>query len=215
MYQKCITCDHIDGCPHSPRFYQMPPQEVLDWCRRRIKHLGITLRDVAKGSNLPEGTITRIFSENSKYTDYKHTTIQPILAFLCGNSLGEPPCPAPDQLQADFDALKEKYDRATQKLESIEAQHRADMQQAREESERKIAHLNKEIDDYREELTFKRSQLKSAHHGRVTMTAICVALLLLAVAALVIDRLNPDIGFFWLDRLKAAWSGVSHNTALL
>lgn len=213
MYAKCITCDHIDGCPHSPRFYQMSPEDVLDWCRKRIKHRGLTFRQVALGSGVPEGTITRLFAEKSPYADYKHTTIQPVLRFLCGDSLGEPPCPEPDKLKQTLDATVQERDDLLRRLEAESAHHKAELVALRGENERKLAHLNKEIDDYREELNFNRQQIRAAHRGRVIMTAICVVLLLLISTALVIDRLNPDIGFFWVDRLKAAFNGVVHGNS--
>lgn len=186
MYEKCITCDHVDGCPHSPRFYSMTPEEVLDWCRRRKKYLRLTNEDIARKSGVPAGTIARLFAEHSTLADYKHSTIQPLLAALTGNSLCEPPCPT-------------KEDPET--IEKI----RADYQ-------RKIDHLNAEIADFKEELSFKRQQLRSAHTGRIIMTVLFIAALLVIIAALVVDHLNPDMGFFWLDKLSATFgSGVNHS----
>lgn len=184
MYEKCITCDHLDGCPNSPRFYSMTPEEVLDWCRRRKKYLRLTNEDIARKSGVPAGTIARLFAEHSTLADYKHSTIQPLLVVLAGNSLSEPPCPT-------------KEDPET--IEKI----RADYQ-------RRIDHLNAEIAGFREELSFKRQQLRSAHTGRIIMTVLFIAALLVIIAALVVDHLNPDMGFFWPDRISAIF-GVSHS----
>lgn len=187
MYEKCITCDHVDGCPHSPRFYSMTPEEVLDWCRRRKKYLRLTNEDISRKSGVPAGTIARLFAEHSTLADYKHSTIQPLLAALTGGSLGEPPCPT-------------KEDPET-------------VAQLREDYQRKIDHLNAEIADFKEELAFKRQQLRAAHTGRIIMTVLCIALLLVIVGALVIDRMNPEMGFFWMDKLSAAFgSGVNHSS---
>lgn len=164
----------------------MTPEEVLDWCRRRKKYLRLTNEDIARKSGVPAGTIARLFAEHSTLADYKHSTIQPLLAALTGNSLGEPPCPT-------------KEDPET--IEKI----RADYQ-------RKIDHLNAEIADFKEELSFKRQQLRAAHTGRIIMTVLFIAALLVIIAALVADVLNPDMGFFWLDRLSAVFgSGVNHS----
>ena len=87
------------------------------------------------------------------------------------------------------------------------------MAQLREEYQRKIDHLNAEIADFKEELAFKRQQLRAAHTGRIIMTVLCIVLLLVIVGALVIDRMNPEMGFFWMDKLSAAFgSGVNHSS---
>ena len=118
MYEKCITCDHVDGCPHSPRFYSMTPEEVLDWCRRRKKYLRLTNEDIARKSGVPAGTIARLFAEHSTLADYKHSTIQPLLAALTGNSLGEPPCPTKENPET-VAQLREDYQR---KVDYLKAQ---------------------------------------------------------------------------------------------
>lgn len=165
----------------------MTPEEVLDWCRQRKKYLRLTNEDIARKSGVPVGTIARLFAEHSTLADYKHTTIQPLLAALNGNSLGEPPCPT-----------KEKPETVAQ---------------LREDYQRKIDHLNAEIADFKEELSFKRQQLRAAHTGRIIMTVLCIVLLLVIIGALVVDALHPDLGYFWPDRLSAAFgSGVSHTT---
>lgn len=208
MFEKCITCDHISGCPHSPRFYMLSPPEVIDWCRKRKKFLGLSNDDVAEMSGLPHGTVSRLMGGN--YADYKHTTIQPLLRSLTGDGLGELPCPT---TQPEVTELMEKYSKACARIEFLEAHYQEDMQRIRSDDQRQIDHLNAEIADFKEELDFKRQQLRAAHTGRIIMTALCILLLLVIIAALVIDASNPDMGFFWLDKLQAAFDGITHNGA--
>lgn len=205
MFEKCITCDHVSGCPHSPRFYMLSPPEVIDWCRKRKKFLGLSNEDIADMSGLPHGTVSRLLGGN--YADYKHTTIQPLLRTLTGDGLGELPCPT---TQPEVAELMEKYDKARARVEYLEQHYQEDVQRIRSDNQRQIDHLNAEIADFKEELDFKRQQLRAAHRGRIIMTVLCFLLLLVIITALVIDSTNPNIGFFWLDELKAAFDGVSH-----
>lgn len=210
MFEKCITCDHISGCPHSPRFYMLSPPEVIDWCRKRKKFLGLSNDDIAEMSGLPHGTVSRLLGGN--YADYKHTTIQPLLRSLTGDGLGELPCPT---AQPEITELMEKYSNACARIEFLETHYQEDMLRIRADDQRQIDHLNAEIADFKEELEFKRQQLRAAHTGRIIMTVLCILLLLVIVAALVVDSLNPGIGFFWLDKISAVFSnarqGITDN----
>ena len=208
MFEKCITCDHVSGCPHSPRFYMLSPPEVIDWCRKRKKFLGLSNKDIAERAQIPLGTVDRLLGGN--YADYKHSTIQPLLRALTGDGLGELPCPTTQPEVAD---LMEKYNKACARVDYLESHYQEDMQRVRADDQRQIDHLNAEIADFKEELDFKRQQLRAAHRGRIIMTALCILLLLVIISALVIDSMNPDMGFFWLDKLQAAFGGVAHNGA--
>lgn len=122
MYEKCITCDHVDDCPHAPRFYSMKPEEVLDWMRSRKKYLHLTNEEIANKSGVPAGTIARLFAEHSTYTDYKHTTIQPLLAALAGTRPGEQPCPTTEDPET-VEMVREDYQR---KVDYLKAQAAAE-----------------------------------------------------------------------------------------
>lgn len=210
MFEKCITCDHVSGCPHSPRFYMLSPPEVIDWCRKRKKFLGLSNEDIADMSGLPHGTVSRLLGGN--YADYKHTTIQPLLRSLTGDGLGELPCPT---TQPEVTELMEKYSKARARIEFLETHYQEDMQRIRTDDQRQIDHLNAEIADFKEELDFKRQQLRAAHRGRIIMTVLCFLLLLIIITALIIDSVNPDVGFFWIDELRGVFTKASVNAIKL
>lgn len=63
-------------------FIQLTPQDIVKWCRERKKSLGYSNQKLAELSNVPIGTIDRIMSGN--YTEFKYSSIQPIVSTLLG-----------------------------------------------------------------------------------------------------------------------------------
>lgn len=60
----------------------MNPTELISWCKGRKEALGLSNSRLAQLTNVPEGTIDRVFS--GRYTEFKYSTIQPILVVLTG-----------------------------------------------------------------------------------------------------------------------------------
>lgn len=58
------------------------PSDIVKWCRDRKKSLGLSNQKLADLSGVPIGTIDRIMSGN--YTEFKYSSIQPIVATLLG-----------------------------------------------------------------------------------------------------------------------------------
>lgn len=57
-------------------------QDIVKWCRERKKSLGLSNQKLADMSGVPIGTIDRIMSGN--YTEFKYSSIQPIVSTLLG-----------------------------------------------------------------------------------------------------------------------------------
>lgn len=58
------------------------PSDIVKWCRERKKSLQLSNQKLADLSGVPIGTIDRIMSGN--YTEFKYSSIQPIVATLLG-----------------------------------------------------------------------------------------------------------------------------------
>lgn len=63
-------------------FITLNPTDIVKWCRDRKKSLGISNQKLADLSGVPIGTIDRIMSGN--YTEFKYSSIQPIVSTLLG-----------------------------------------------------------------------------------------------------------------------------------
>lgn len=66
------------------------PTELIKWCKARKKELGISNAVISEKTGVPIGTIDRILSGN--YSEFKYSSIQPVISFLIGFS-NETPVP--------------------------------------------------------------------------------------------------------------------------
>lgn len=168
MYEKCLACPKLGVSCDGPNFMAMNAQEVLDWCRKRKTVVAFTNSKLAELSGVPLGTINRLFSGDP--SDFKYETVRPILRCLIGGSFHDNPCPPP-----------EDGDKALL-LETIEhMKERSAMQ---------------ETERARMERSFKR-QIKIKRFYIVLLGASLAAVLLLVIAALIYDKMNPGMGYIW------------------
>lgn len=65
-----------------PQVMSLNPSELINWCRNRKQFLGLSNQRLAEQSGVPVGTIDRILA--GKYTEFRYSSIQPIVAVLIG-----------------------------------------------------------------------------------------------------------------------------------
>lgn len=63
-----------------PYILSLQPQELIEWCNKRKKEMRLSNAKLADLTNVPEGTIDRIFT--GKNPEFRYSTIQPIVAYL-------------------------------------------------------------------------------------------------------------------------------------
>lgn len=167
MYEECLSCPKLGITCDGPNFLAMSAHDLLEWCKLRKARLGLTNAKVAEMSKVPKGTIDRLFSGSQD--DCKFETIRPILQCLAGGDFEGNPCPAPDS--------------------TIEIQHYQDIIAQQKETIRVLEEDNVETLDYFNEQLNRRVRI-------IIVLVIIISLtLIMIVAALILDKLNPDTGF--------------------
>lgn len=83
--------------------FTLNPSEIVKWCKERKEALGYSNKKLSELTNVPIGTIDRILA--GKYTEFKYSSIQPILSCLIGY---EEKTPRPKE--NDKDQAKYYYD---------------------------------------------------------------------------------------------------------
>lgn len=198
MYSECVRCQKLGASCDGPNFVAMPPQELITWCKERKKHLGLTNAKLAEMTNTPQGTIDSLLSNS--HPDFKFGTIRPLLQVLIGGQWLGDPCADPTGAASAESIARIK------ELEA-EIKWRDD----------KIAHFAEEIKSMQTLITntnarhthsqeFMREQIRSKNKTIAVLGTLLGICLLVIIAALVIDRLNPNIGFFWLDPLASLFN---------
>lgn len=195
MYSDCIRCPKLGKECDGPNFVAMPPQELISWCKERKKHLGLTNAKLSDMTNMPQGTIDSLLSNT--HPDFKFGTIRPLLQVLVGGDWLGDPCADPtgsgvDELQKRIKQLEIEI---SYKDKEIAEQH-ATNQSLQKLIENTNARMTKDKD-------FLREQIRSRNKAVAVLSACLGICLLVIIGALVIDKLNPDMGFFWLDGLAS------------
>lgn len=86
-----------------PQVLSLNPSDLINWCRNRKQFLGLSNQRLAEQSGVPVGTIDRIMA--GKYTEFRYSSIQPIVAVLIGI---REDTPKPEQ--ADAQQVQDYYD---------------------------------------------------------------------------------------------------------
>lgn len=196
MEKKCANCEHLGrDCPKQMLYLTL--DNLIDWCRSATARLHLTHDDVAKTSGVPKGTIDRVLSRQS--ADCKYATIHAIVVDLLGRLGVESPCL--DELLAADSA----------ETEALMAQN-AEMERKLWDAERENRLLQKQVDSFASDREFLRSQvntkdrqlgmlsrtLKGWRIAVISLGSLVFLLLSLVIVALLVDKVNPNIGFFWL-----------------
>lgn len=195
MYEKCITCKDVGARCNGPNMLILDIDQVREMCRKRKKILGVTTQQITDACEFVEkSTIDRFLS--NKVADFRymvvHDIVRAIIRFGQGHQwekLGDNPCPATSsEIQAKLLAIDGA---AAEKDAQIEAL-KAELKSVAEDKNRKVDYLKGQVSDQVAALKWYRKVIS-------TLVFLCFFLVALVITALVVDRLNPNMGFFWLE----------------
>lgn len=221
MYSECVRCQKLGRECDGPNFCAMPPQELIAWCKERKKHMGLTNAKLAELTGMSQGTIDSLLANT--HADFKFGTISPLLRVLVGGSWLGDPCADPTgtasaELMDKIRALESEIIHKDKTIRDREEQIAAMTTLITNTNARytkQTEELRAMIKDQNERHTKSQDFLRDQLRGRNTAVIILSVLLgicvLLIIGALVIDRLNPDIGFFWLDDLARLINSSSQS----
>lgn len=168
-------------------------QDIVDLCAENGDHVSLS-------------TVKRVFSQGSEDMGFRYdTTLQPIVKVVLG--LNE------EESGVGIDAKEPESATENDALKSlIELKNEmvSNLNQAILEKNQQIERLSEstkeQLADKEKKVAFLKDlvaeQKTAIRWYRIALTAsiiLVIALLILVVVALVIDKMNPNIGFFWLE----------------
>ena len=80
--------------------FGMVPSELISWCKERKSSLGLSNQKLADLSGVPQGTIDRILS--GSYSEFRYSSIRPLIAVLLGMTESTPTPEDGDSLQGQY-----------------------------------------------------------------------------------------------------------------
>ena len=184
LYQDCVKCEKLGVSCDGPNFFTLPANEILEWCKARKAELHLSNDKIADLSGIPRGTVARVFA--GVHEDFKFGTVQPILRVLIGGTYHRESCPDPKGNAAEKIAeLTEKNDSLRRVIKENKAAYDEDLERERSDASKREKYFEKQM---RVRMIFI-----------IILSVLLAVSLVLTIAALLVDRTNPDKGFFWLE----------------
>ena len=210
-YNACLNCANLGKRCDGPNFLAMTVERWCEWCRLRKDYLGWTNVKVSEVSGTSLVTVNRIMSGNVK--DLRISTMQEVTKALINGTWGQYPCAMGEndaELLARCNELQNKVDSLSRAHEQDSSTHESD--------QRKVDFLREQIAFKEEQMRQKDKLLNERYHFLkrkdfiigilAALLAVCV---LLIITALVMDRLNNNIGFFWIGEALSAAKEAASN----
>lgn len=184
-YDQCITCQYLGERCDGPNFLAMSTERWCEWCRLRKDYLNLSNADVADRSGVSKVSTDRIMAGSCG--DIRVSTMMQVTKALVNGSWGQHPCANPEPeivyqdnpvLVQELSELHDERKRLRDALDRKEQEHAAAMEKMEKYTEKRLDYLKKII---------RALAIIAAFFG------------LLVVTALIVDMLNHNVGFFWLN----------------
>ena len=202
-YNQCIDCAHIGKNCDGPNFLAMSIDRWCEWCHLRKEYLNWTNAKIAELSGVSKISVDRIMSGNVK--DMRNTTMQAVTKALVNGSWGQYPCAMAANASEEYNpAIVDQCKQLQATIDRQAAEHKEALESVRAAEQRKIDFLREQVRFKEEQMRTKDKLLQDRYefikrkdHTIALLGFLLAACLLVIIAALVIDVLNPNVGFFW------------------
>lgn len=205
-YNRCIDCIHIGVRCDGPDFLAMEIPRLCEWARLRKDYLHRkdakwTNAYIAEESKISKTTVDRFFT--GKLEDLNFTTAARIIRILVNGTWGQYPCSMAaiaeqEQEYIDNPAIVEQCRQLQTALDNISAEHKAEIEAVRAKAQETIDLLKGGVAK-RDELLSERYDIIKQRNKVVGILGTLLGLsIILIFGALIVDGLNPNIGFFWV-----------------
>ena len=188
-YEKCISCADLGIACDGPNFLAMETAEMGQWCNQKRKQIpGMTYDKIAAETGISKSAVHGFL--NGTHADYRIETIRQIVKLITGGKWDDNACGNLSNSE------KAEYEENARRLHA-EIQWRDD----------KIQHILAENKSLREsmadtmQINKDRYEFIKRKDRIITLLGILLGIAVLTIiAALLVDLLNHDIGFFWVTQ---------------
>lgn len=190
-YEKCLTCKQMSATCDGPNLLSMEAVELGLWCNELRKITpGMTYDKVVAGTNVSKTAVHGFL--NGTHEDCSYHTAHEVAKFIAGGKWDDNPCgnitsSEKAQYEERIRQLEEGVKWRDDKIEHLTNNNQS-MQTL-------ITNTNKRNTETQE---FLRKQINNKNKVIALLATLLSICLIVIIGALVVDKLNPDIGFFWL-----------------
>jgi predicted transcriptional regulator len=155
-YNICISCAKLGQSCDGPNFLAMSVERWCEWCRLRRDHLKWKNQTIADKAGVSKMSIDRIMAGDVK--DLRITTMQTVTRALVNGVWGQSPCvlvtETEKEIYVDNPVIIAQCQHLQNTLDTLSAEHKAQLAAFREEAQKKIDFL-------REQIVFKERQMEA------------------------------------------------------
>ena len=200
-YEKCLTCKQLSPTCDGPNLLLMDLIELGQWCDELRKlRPGATYDKIAKETKISKTAVYNFL--NGLHTDCRIETARAIASYLIGANCEGNPCG--NVTNSEKAAYEEKIRQLENELSRREdkIQHLDDKLKQLQETNVSMQTL---ITNTNARYTKDKDFLRKIIVALGASLSICMAVI---IGALIIDRINPDVGFLWLRGLFEGRGGM-------
>lgn len=194
-YEKCLDCKQIGIDCDGPNFLAMDAVELGQWCDEKRKTIpGMTYDRIEAETGISKTAVYNFLK--GKHPDCRLETIRPIVKLITGGKWDDNPCGSVTNSEK---AAYEERIKELEKLLDYEVRWRDEKLKHLESTNASMQTLVTNTNArYTKDKDFLREQIRNRNKA-VTVLSVCLGIcLLVIIGALVIDKLDPSKGFFWL-----------------
>lgn len=181
-YEKCLTCEEMGKSCDGPNLLAMDIAEMGQWCNeyRKIHCPEKTYDKIAANNDISKSAVYAFLTGG--HVDYHVSTVRAVAKEIAGSHWDDNPCgnisnSERAQYEEQIRRLEEDLKRREDKIESLKQELA---------SSQKLSAVVEKV----------------ARQRRIALIVLAVLLglcVLAIIVALVIDRTNSGVGFFWLE----------------
>lgn len=200
-YEKCLSCDQLGASCDGPNLLAMETIDLGLWCNELRKDSpGMTYDKIALDTDLSKSAVRDFLT--GKHDDCSMRTARTIARYITKGKWDDNPCGNLTNSE------KAAYEEKIRQLENSVVWHEDKIKDLKEKNaslETLVANTNARMtadkDFLRRQLEDRYQFLKRKDKVIVILSVLLALCLLVIIAALVIDRTNGGVGFFWLEGL--------------
>lgn len=204
-YDICLQCPFMNESCDGPNILAMTNERWVEWANRRASQMDLTRAQIADASGIPISTINTVMSGRTK--DMRHSTMRDLTKVLIGGCWGQYPChfasllingqPLEDESDSviEINHLREQVALLKEEKREAAENHKRQIEFLKE----RLAKRDHQIDVQETQITDENQTIKRKDRIISVLVVLVVLLLSIIIIALIVDRANPNVGFFWRE----------------
>ena len=201
-YDICFACPfNCDTCAGANENAVDMPRLVDLWSRLAKIH-GITRADAAEESNIPLATVNSVMSKRT--LDPRHSTVTALSKVYNRRTGVKPPCHIAALLMQDKlpegtePDEGERINALKAEIAQLKENEKTVFDRAERNAQQQVDHLKRLADRQEDRILKQERQMTKLWRAFSIASGVACVLVLLVLAAIAIDYMNHNIGFFWL-----------------